>query len=944
MKKLFTLFLALISCAGMLKAADEVVYTLTPAAGTNNAYANNCDVTIEGITWNINGNSTMLPWRIGGKSLDAVDRTLYSKTPIEANISKIALVHQESTAGGVTVNSMTVVVASDADFSSIISTLTPDFETNGTTTVSRPDGTDWSNAYYKIIYNITITATSNKFFEFVKAEFYKDGEGGGDNPGNQPGGDDPVVVGGDTLTCAQAIELALNGNTDLRVIKGYVTEIKEEWSGHTKNITFKMADTKNGTDVFTAYRVVCETEEEAPFLGDLVWAKGNLYNYSGTPETYTGGTFAVLKRDPSEPKEPMEYWLAPSSCAWTRCMKFEKSELIEGEYLLKSTFDEGNKLKIKGKDDRNLVWFPSKEADPYTIPEYGEYLIRFRPAGNSEWENGYFTVERVWPLVASVYFSDPVLADNLNPDALFKSESGAFTVQINDIDNEMTIVKGWNQSRIFADSIECWCPLFQPYVLNTGTSTTATSNYITLTIPADGNIGIFVLPDSKDATGRTMVITQEGKEIYNEEVTCEKGGVNNDEYYYMVNVPVKAGTAVITYPNGPLQFYAFGFKEKKVIETCEQARIAALSTVRSGDIYDECIKYTITGYVTEVIYTGSQYYNISVWMADTPDGGQVIQLYNYDFTTSTAFEEVPAVGDLFRVTGHLVRYYDNPEIIGSATEILIHAEKPILEPTNCAEAAEAALSVSDNNVLYNDGAVYTIPGYVTKITYYWSEAKKIMTFWMADTKDGGEVLMAYNCSIETAEDAVNEGDKVAVTGKLTKYGTKPEFATGCTVEILERAEVIVPLNLGDKTIAEFNELKNEVDTCILTGIVKNIQRATDNNELYSEYGNFYLEDESAQVYIYGLLTADKKSKQFRTMNIDEGDQLTVKAIYYGDYFEPEAKNAIYVSHTKASELTTSIRKVQQDNVPCTKIVRDGRIYILRGDKTYTVTGQEVTAQ
>ena len=124
-------------------------------------------------------------------------------------------------------------------------------------------------------------------------------------------------------------------------------------------------------------------------------------------------------------------------------------------------------------------------------------------------------------------------------------------------------------------------------------------------------------------------------------------------------------------------------------------------------------------------------------MADTPDGGQVIQLYNYDFITGTAFEEVPAVGDLFRVTGHLVRYYDQPEIIGSATEILIHAEKPILEPTNCAEAAEAALSVSDNNVLYNDGAVYTIPGYVTKITYYWSEAKKIMTFWMADTKDGG---------------------------------------------------------------------------------------------------------------------------------------------------------------------------------------------------------------
>ncbi|MBO7458626.1 MAG: hypothetical protein J6T80_05160 [Paludibacteraceae bacterium] len=31
----------------------------------------------------------------------------------------------------------------------------------------------------------------------------------------------------------------------------------------------------------------------------------------------------------------------------------------------------------------------------------------------------------------------------------------------------------------------------------------------------------------------------------------------------------------------------------------------------------------------------------------------------------------------------------------------------------------------------------------------------------------------------------------------------------------------------------------------------------------------------------------------------------------------------------------------QDNVQCTKVIRDGQIYILRGDKTYTVSGQEV---
>ncbi len=41
------------------------------------------------------------------------------------------------------------------------------------------------------------------------------------------------------------------------------------------------------------------------------------------------------------------------------------------------------------------------------------------------------------------------------------------------------------------------------------------------------------------------------------------------------------------------------------------------------------------------------------------------------------------------------------------------------------------------------------------------------------------------------------------------------------------------------------------------------------------------------------------------------------------------------------EEPTSIEDVLSDQVQCTKIIRDGQVFILRGDKTYTVTGQEV---
>lgn len=111
--------------------------------------------------------------------------------------------------------------------------------------------------------------------------------------------------------------------------------------------------------------------------------------------------------------------------------------------------------------------------------------------------------------------------------------------------------------------------------------------------------------------------------------------------------------------------------------------------------------------------------------------------------------------------------------------------EPLADPTNCAEAAEAALSVSANNELYNDGAVYTIEGYVTGIKTAYSDQYHNISFWMADAADGGEVLQAYRATCASEADAPKVGDKVQVTGSLTKYGTTPEFAAGCTYVITE---------------------------------------------------------------------------------------------------------------------------------------------------------------
>ena len=215
--------------------------------------------------------------------------------------------------------------------------------------------------------------------------------------------------------------------------------------------------------------------------------------------------------------------------------------------------------------------------------------------------------------------------------------------------------------------------------------------------------------------------------------------------------------------------------------------------------------------------------------------------------------------------------------------------------TTCVAAAQAALSVSANNELYNNGATYTIRGYVTAIQTAYNSSYGNITFWMADTQNGGKVLEAYRCSAE-ASAVPNVGDYVEVTGNLTKYGSTPEFASGCSCQVIYTSAP--PVNLGAKTIYEFLQLKNVKDTCVLTGIVENIVMDSEDTTQYNKFGNFYINDGTGSLYIYGLLTADGQTQQFRTMGIDEGDTLTLKAVYAEYNSNPQAANAIYVSHSK----------------------------------------------
>lgn len=143
-----------------------LLYTLTPVSGDNNSYAGNCDVTVNGIVWNLAGNSQQNPWRLGGKNITKVDRALYSKTAYPKALTSIKVTFGE--AKNITVNSCKLVYSTNADFTDS-KECNIAFKASSTVEVIENFPAD---AYYKLVLNVTNSTKNNKFVELSKIEFF----------------------------------------------------------------------------------------------------------------------------------------------------------------------------------------------------------------------------------------------------------------------------------------------------------------------------------------------------------------------------------------------------------------------------------------------------------------------------------------------------------------------------------------------------------------------------------------------------------------------------------------------------------------------------------------------------------------------------------------------------------------------------------------------------
>lgn len=149
--------------------------------GKGNQYAADNNISQNGIDWIVQGNTNVSQknpadyYGIGGKSIDKVDRHVYTTAALASDVNDIEIVI--GNANGVTVNSMSVGVYSTADLAAKggegdVAYFTPTFVTNNTITVTKADEKSWANCFYNITFNVSVSDTSNKRVELKSIEFF----------------------------------------------------------------------------------------------------------------------------------------------------------------------------------------------------------------------------------------------------------------------------------------------------------------------------------------------------------------------------------------------------------------------------------------------------------------------------------------------------------------------------------------------------------------------------------------------------------------------------------------------------------------------------------------------------------------------------------------------------------------------------------------------------
>ncbi len=133
---------------------------------------------------------------------------------------------------------------------------------------------------------------------------------------------------------------------------------------------------------------------------------------------------------------------------------------------------------------------------------------------------------------------------------------------------------------------------------------------------------------------------------------------------------------------------------------------------------------------------------------------------------------------------------------------------------------------------------------------------------------------------------IKEGDIITLEGTRGEFNGTPQMKNGT----LKKHVPVTAISAAD-----FNALPDDNNTYyMLSGTVSKIVKA--------DYGNIYIKDATGEAYIYGVLDGiEGAKKNFASLGVKEGDNITVVTIKTSYKDSPQGSNAWFISKNDAAE-------------------------------------------
>lgn len=250
------------------------------------AYTKTWTATIGSDSWSVSNfnNNKWNNWtyiKCGSKNA-ASTASIATAFAIDKAIANVTVTIDKMTADKV--NSMQLIVASDADFATVVETV--DAPSIAAGDIQFKPTTPTANCYYKLVFDCA-QGTANGLIQISKVAYYEEG--------NEPVIVDITNTPDKPYTVAEANKLIEAGESLATsvYVKGYITKV-DSVSLKYGNATYKISDTKGDeTTTITVYRGYYLdgakfTAEDQIAVGDEVIVYGNLTLYNSTYEINSG--------------------------------------------------------------------------------------------------------------------------------------------------------------------------------------------------------------------------------------------------------------------------------------------------------------------------------------------------------------------------------------------------------------------------------------------------------------------------------------------------------------------------------------------------------------------------------------------------------------------------------------------------------------------------------